>query len=107
MQKRTLAVIFGAFSILTPSIALGAAKTFIELVSNFIDVINITIPIIISAAVVLYMKNTATGLYNMKSGKVDPDWQKTMLWGIIIITLMVSLWGILSILTSTFFGSGF
>lgn len=104
MQKRILTGIFGAFTILVPSIAFGAAKTFIELVANFIDVINIIIPIIISAAVVLYMKNTATGLYNLKGGKVDPDWQKTMLWGIIVITLMVSLWGILSILTNTFFG---
>lgn len=94
-------VALGISALLAPSIALAAPQTFAELVGFFVGYINFIIPVIISAAVVIYMKNTATGIYKLKGGKADPDWQQGMLWGIVIITMMVSLWGILSIIAQT------
>lgn len=92
----------GAWVLLFPAVAFAAPQTFAELVHFIISYINFIIPIIISLAVLLYVRNTAQGLFKMKDGKGDPDWKTGMLWGIIAITLMVSLWGILTILANTF-----
>ena len=81
---------------------IGSSPTFNSLVHFFLAYINILIPIAIAAAVVLYMYNTASGIFKLRSGSVDPDWQKGMIWGIVAIFLMVSLWGILTILANTF-----
>lgn len=83
-------------------ISAATPKTFAELVSFLIGYINIIVPLIITAAVVFYMRNTLLGLISLKGGTVDPDWKKGMLWGIGIIFLMVSIWGVLSILAATF-----
>ena len=101
MRPTILIISFALSSLLAPSLALAAPTTFAGLVNFFLGYINILIPMIISAAIVIYMKNTATGLYNLKSGKPSPDWQQSMFWGIVVITVMVSIWGILSVLGNT------
>lgn len=94
-------VVSGAITILSPSIVFAAPKTFSELVAFLIGYINIIIPIIISAAVLLYVRNTASGLWGMREGKADPSWKTGMMWGVITIFFMVSIWGILTILLNT------
>lgn len=85
-----------------PLMASAAPRTFGELVHFLISYINFVIPIIISAAVLLYVYHTGQGIWRMKDGKPDEAWKQGALWGIIAITLMVSLWGILTILANTF-----
>ncbi|HET8580855.1 MAG TPA: hypothetical protein VFL98_00050 [Candidatus Paceibacterota bacterium] len=93
-----------ASALLVPALASAAvASTFSGLVSFIVnDFIDLLIPVLISAAVLLYMRNTATGIFKLQKGEVDPNWRRSMLWGIIAIVLMVSLWGILAILAATF-----
>ena len=104
MKKLSDLVWTGVLAWSTPAIALAAGppETFGELVGMLLGYINVIVPIVIAGAAVVYMKNTASGLFAMRSGKADPDWQKSMLWGVLIIFLMVSLWGISSILANTF-----
>jgi len=104
MQRKFSAILLGIFVAALPSFALAAPVTFSDLIYNWlIPYINIGISLILTSAVVIYMKNTASGIFNLRSGKPDPDWQQSMLWGIIILTLMVSIWGVLSVLSNTFF----
>ena len=102
MQKKFGAILLGISGFLLPSIAFAAPQTFSDLVHFFIGYINFIIPMVITAAVVLYMRNTATGLYDLSRGKANPDWKASMVWGIVILTMMVSLWGILTIIGVTF-----
>lgn len=84
------------------SAATQTPQTFEQLVAFIIGYINIIVPIVITLAVVYYMWNTAQGIWTNRTGTIDPDWQKGMVWGLLAIGLMVSIWGVLNILASTF-----
>ena len=91
-----------ALAFVAPTVAFAAPKTFAGLVAFIVGYINLLIPIIITLAIIYYMWNTVQGMWKLKDGKVDADWSKSMLYGIIAIALMVSIWGVLRILASTF-----
>ena len=99
---RRLLIASSALITLTPLLASAAPQTFAERVGFLIGYINIIIPIIISAAVLCYIYNTGQGMWDRSKGLSDTAWKDGMMWGIITITIMVSIWGILSILANTF-----
>lgn len=101
MFQKTLT--YAALIVGMPLFAMAAPpKTFGQLVDFLVSYINFIIPIVISAAVLFYVYNTGAGIWKMKGGDPGPDWKQGVLWGVIAITLMVSIWGILSILAATF-----
>ena len=107
--KRLLFGALSATSLLLPGAALAASPTlsstsatFKDLVGFLIGYVNIIIPVLIAAAVLFYMKNTAAGIFKLRNGEVDPDWKQSMIWGIVAILLIVSICGILTILANTF-----
>lgn len=109
MQLTLRSFCFVALGVLfVPAVALAAPGTFSDLVSRIVSIINLAIPALISAAIVLFMYNIL-GSFGIFGGENTFDKQKfrdAALWGIIILFVLVSIWGILEILRNTFLSSG-
>jgi hypothetical protein len=92
--------------VLTSFIALPAFAD----ITTFKDLINVTIiggmlrplvPLIIGLAVVVFVYGVLTTMLS-EGGEKKEEGKQYMLWGIIGIFVMVSLWGIVNIIGNTF-----
>ncbi len=89
--------------LLLPTIALAAPNTLKELVALIVGVLNAATTTLIALALVAFLFGAA---YNMlKAGERGSGaLRQFLVWGIIILFVMVSIWGILNILQQTLFG---
>lgn len=87
-----------------PGILFAAPTAFSDLVNKFIDIINTIVPILISLAMVLFFFHTGKGIFGhaKDSGQAQAQLKETLFWGIVIIFVMVSIWGILTLIGSEF-----
>ncbi len=81
-----------------------AIGSFSDLVDKIVGTINVIIPILISLAIVIFFYNTGRGIFgNAKnSGEAQSKLKETLFWGVIIIFVMVSIWGILNLIGGEF-----
>jgi hypothetical protein len=75
-----------------------------NIVQDIIDIINIIIPILITLAIALFFYHTGKGIFGSAkdSGTAQTQLKETLLWGVGIIFVMVSIWGILNLIGSEF-----
>lgn len=85
--------------------AVDAPSNFSELVGLVTDLIGLLTIIIFVLTMLVFFWGLIKNILlkgaepeNLKAGK------SIMLWGIIVLVIMVSIWGILSLLQMTFFG---
>lgn len=92
-----LAVIF------LPSLVFAASpRTFSELVNLAVTVIDTATGVLITAAIAIYLWGVSTSIW--KTGQETSARAKTyFFWGIIVLFIMVSIWGILRLLRDTLF----
>lgn len=85
-----------------------AAQSFSDLVFKIIDLIGSATTVLVGAAMLLFFVNAARSLWGAKGGDTGEQ-QKlydVLLWGVIIIFVMASVWGIIAILKQTLLSSG-
>ena len=102
MQASTLTLALSV--LLAPAVALAAPQNFLELsqmIVQFLD--NATVTLIV-AAIVVYFFGISTNMVKVGKGEAN-DMRSYLLWGIIIIFVMVSIWGILRLLQNSLFGN--
>ncbi len=87
-----------------PSVAFAQANTLKELVGMLVNLINTATATLVALALVLFLFGAAYNI--MKSGERGSGaLGKFLVWGVIILFVMVSIWGILNLLQQTLFGS--
>jgi hypothetical protein len=92
--------------LLAPSIALAAPKTFQELVNLLVILMNNAVIVLIVLGLVVYFYGVSTNILHFQEG-ASSSWEKIkayFFWGIIVLFVMVSIWGILQLLQNTLFG---
>jgi len=91
-----------AIILVMPAIALAAApKTWSDLVSSLVSLINSGIVTLVAAGLVLYFYGIASNIINFEN---NPDKRKAyFFWGIIILFIMFSVWGILALVHNALF----
>jgi hypothetical protein len=96
-----------SLSYFTPSLAF-AARSFSELIYDTIDLIGAATTLLVGAAMVFFFYNAATSMWAAKSGDTggQEKLREVLLWGIIIVFVMASVWGIIAILKQTLLGGG-
>ncbi|MBI2617938.1 hypothetical protein HYW58_00575 [Candidatus Kaiserbacteria bacterium] len=77
-------------------------RTFGDLVCFFVSVINALIPILIALAVLGFFWGVFRYGFSSDSEEGIQEGKTVMLYGIIALFVMVSIWGILNVLTRTF-----
>lgn len=95
-------------SLVIPEVAFGAPRTFKELVDFAVNIMNYLVLVMITAALVLYFYGISTNMRKFgDSGERVTIMKSYFLYGIAILFVMVSVWGILRVLQNTLFsGSG-
>jgi hypothetical protein len=96
------ALLLLAFIVL-PTVVLAAPKNFSDLAALLVNLLNGATGVLILAGLVLYFYGVSTNI--LKFGEGDTEVIRNyFLWGIIVLFLMVSIWGIVRLLQGTLFG---
>lgn len=86
----------------------GAPITnFSGLVTRLMDMINSTIPFIIALAVLVFLWGIFQLVLSGDSEEKQKEAKNIIFYGIICLFVMVSVWGLVRILTATFFNNTF
>ncbi|HEY4522373.1 MAG TPA: hypothetical protein VJH91_01905 [Candidatus Paceibacterota bacterium] len=94
--------LFVAAIALVPGIALAAPRTYHELANYFVTIIDTATGMLIVAGIVIYFFGISTGLVS-KGEDAQSKLRIYMLWGLIVLFVMVSIWGILRLVQNTLF----
>lgn len=97
--------LFILLCIVTPSLALAAPRTFAEFADMITNIINGGIGVALIAGIVVYFYGIVGNLANLHEGKTE-QLRTQILWGIVALFVMFSVWGILALLRNTLFGNG-
>jgi len=88
------------FFAMAPFISLAITQTITDLIAIIQGILAAIVPLIFSLAVIYFIWTTAQ--YILKEGDAKNEARSHMIWGIVILFVMVSIWGLVAILTNTF-----
>ena len=88
-----------------PFVAAAAPNTLDELADLVLVYINAGIGIALIMGIVVYFYGVTSGLHKTMTGD-SKDMRTQILWGIIALFVMFSVWGITALLRNTLFGGG-
>ena len=104
-MKRVASIAAAALALGSPLVASAqGADTFQSLANIVAKIFNAGAILLITATVAVYFYGIVGNIYNMSKGEARSDMRTNMLWGIFIIFLMVSIWGIVQFLQYSLFG---
>lgn len=90
-----------------PAVAWAAPSTFKELVDRLVVLMDLLVPILITIALIFYLYGISQNVLNFSDQKSGNEKMKAyMVYGVLILFVMVSIWGILRLMSDTFFASG-
>jgi hypothetical protein len=101
-MKKALLISAGAVLTL-PLVAFAAVNNLSDVGSTFIDIINrILVPVLFALAFIVFIWGAfQTFIWGANSEEVKENGKNLMLWGLIGFFVMVSVWGLVNILTGT------
>ena len=100
-------IVFTLVAIFLPAVAFAeAARTFQELAADVVEILDATTAVLIVAGIVVYFYGISTNILNFSDDAAEKV-RTYFFWGIIVLFVMVSIWGILRLLQNTLFGGSF
>ena len=100
-------IVFTFVALLLPAVAFAeAARTFQELAADVVEILDATTAVLIVAGIVVYFYGISTNILNFSDDAAEKV-RTYFFWGIIVLFVMVSIWGILRLLQNTLFGGSF
>lgn len=102
-MKKIITIYSLAYVIAFASPALAAVTTFKQLINEVLigSILRPIVPFLIGLAVVIFIYGVLTTMLS-EGGEKKEDGKQYMMWGIVGIFVMVSVWGLVGILSSTF-----
>ncbi|OGG60345.1 hypothetical protein A2765_06340 [Candidatus Kaiserbacteria bacterium RIFCSPHIGHO2_01_FULL_56_24] len=92
-------------TLLFPTVIFAAPRTFEDLMGLFMNILNGGIGVAIILGLVIYFYGVATTIPTVKD-KGSEQLRTYLLWGLLALFMMVSVWGILNLVRNTLFGGG-
>src|SRR3989344_8442088 len=80
-----------------------AARTFQELAVDVVEILDNATAVLIVAGIVVYFWGISTNILSFSEDGFEKV-KAYFFWGIIVLFVMVSIWGILELLQNTLFG---
>ena len=102
MKKQSISfyTTFFVAALITPSIALAAQiEDVIEIIS---DILGSIVPIIFALALLFFLWGLAKFILSAGDESARKEGRNIMIWGIIALFIMVSVWGLVNLLVETF-----
>jgi hypothetical protein len=72
------------------------------IVNSIVGIVNTLIPVLVALALVLFF----IGVVKYIKSEGEKDNRTTMLWGLVVLFVLLSMWGILRLMCNTLIGSG-
>ncbi len=104
---RVLRIIAPLALIIAPALAEAAPHNFQELANLLVLIMNNAAIVLIVLGIVVYFWGISTSMFGVQTGGVAARKKLTtyLIWGLIVLFVMVSIWGILQVLQNTLFTS--
>jgi|SRR3989344_677549 len=99
--SRTFLLSLGIIAL--PTVALAAPQTFRDLAQIIVDLFNNAVLVLITFALVAYFWGIISNMQHFGEEKSNEKLKAYFFWGIIILFVMVSIWGIVNLLEATLF----
>jgi hypothetical protein len=77
---------------------------FSEFVGDLIGLLNVAIPVIITLTVMFVLWHGMQVVMRSDNPQKMAEKRGSVVWGILILFIMVSMWGLVNLLGTTFFG---
>ncbi len=103
MKKQIIKIVSVLSLITIPPTTFAAATSFEALVAQLIGYIKLLVPFIIALALLVFIWGIFKLVFSAGNDKDHTEGIKFMTWGIVSLFVMVSVWGLVAILTKTFF----
>ena len=103
-MKKALALTSGTLAALAlPLVSLAAVNNLSDAGSFIINIINnVLVPVLFAVAFIVFLWGAfKTFIAGAQSEEIKEDGKNLMLWGLIGFFVMVSIWGLVNILTGT------
>ncbi len=84
---------------------LGGGSTLQSLIGELIGLINVIIPVLISIGLVIFFWGLVQYIYAAGDSSAHRRGRELIIWGLIALFVMVSIWGITGLLCESFFGN--
>lgn len=105
MKQKLISTGLPFLALFSPAIAFAAPRTYADLIGLFLSIINLIIPIVIGIAVVGFMYGVLKYMLSLGNEQEQKSGREIMLWGVVALFLMFTVWGILRVLSNTFLGA--
>ncbi len=105
LKRHSIALALMAF-VFIPFVTLAAPANFREVISLILDVINQLVRLVVVLALLFFLYNIFRMVFAGGNEESRKEAKTFMVYGIIALFVMVSVWGLVNILTSTLFGAG-
>ncbi|MFH1402052.1 MAG: hypothetical protein ABIG87_00315 [Patescibacteria group bacterium] len=89
-----------SLSLALPLITLAATSGLKGVMGTLSDLMGVAMPLLLSAAVLFFVYSLV--LYMLKDGEEKTKAKENMIWGVVILFVMVSVWGLVNVLGDTF-----
>jgi len=94
--------LFGVVTFLSAPLFVFAQGTLITLSESALEIIRAIVPTLIGFAVVFFIWGVAKFILNADNKEEQARGRQLMIWGIVALFVMVSIWGLVAILGETF-----
>ncbi len=93
-------ILYFVLSLLFPSVSFAALGGLTDLLNSTRVLINLVIPVIFGIAIIFFFWGTAQFILEAGNEKTRAEGKQKMLWGIIALFVMVSIYGIIHFIGS-------
>ena len=95
-------VLTGLLIVPLSAVAQGAGFGVEGIIADFGNIINAAIPVVLALAVLYFFWGLAQYVLNSANEDKKEEGRNIMIWGIIALFVMVSVWGLIRMLQTTF-----
>ena len=84
----------------------SSGATFATIVSSIVSLINITIGVLATLAVVAFFVGLVRYIRESGDAHAHTEAKERIIWSLVALFVLFSVWGILALMGTAFFGSG-
>jgi len=88
-----------------PAVAAAAPNTFYDLAQQIVEIIDTATFTLIVFGIVVYFWGMATNIPHFGDEKGAEKRKSFFFWGLVVLFVMASIWGLIQLLQNTLFGS--
>ncbi len=102
MSMRTARIILSLLIATTPALAYAASDTLMTIAQSVSSYIDSAVLLLIAFGIVVYFYGLMMNISSTEKGQQKR--KDLYIWGIVVLFVMVSIWGIVALLKNTLFG---